>query len=260
MHATTTTAAAAVTYRSTRVMQPRAGHGPCHASTDPDAAKSAVRLAKPRTGGGSVNRRMLAPPRDWSASEIADAPHPARCASTLEEVGVAWTTLVRPPTGTEQTDGQTAKEIALRIRDERPHQDPDRNGEGRASIRSGCREPLRQRGLWILSQFVDLRDAVHAADGAVRRAFLHAVVLPPQVVGAVIVQWRAWPAALLRAPVHESVLTDIQVTTAGPAVPVVCLATGEIFLKAVVVGEVEDGLSSRDDLLEHRAVPLVEGE
>ena len=65
-------------------------------------------------------------------------------------------------------------------------------------------------------------------------------------------------ATLLGAPVHEPILADVQVTASGTAVPVVWLTVREVLLKSVVVREVERGRAGRDDLLEDRALMLVE--
>src|SRR5262249_11763865 len=100
--------------------------------------------------------------------------------------------------------------------------------------------------------------AVYAPHGAERRAVLHAVILAAQVVGAVLLQWDTRMTALLRAPVDQAILADIEVPRAGAAEPVVWLSVGKVLLEAVVVREVEHRLSERQDPLQNQPLRLVE--
>ena len=63
---------------------------------------------------------------------------------------------------------------------------------------------------------------------------------------------------LLRAPVDQTILADIEVPGAGAAEPVVWLSVREVLLKSVVVGEVEQRLSERHDSLQNQPLRLVE--
>src|SRR5262245_34066958 len=97
-----------------------------------------------------------------------------------------------------------------------------------------------------------------AANGAHRCATLDLVILPPEIVGDILREGNAGVSALLRTPVHEPVFTDVQITAAGAAVPVIRVRVREILLKAVVVGEIEWRLAGGDNLFEDRPLPVVE--
>src|SRR5262245_13001690 len=99
---------------------------------------------------------------------------------------------------------------------------------------------------------------MHTVDRAQRRAALDLVILTTEFVGTVLVQRDAWIATLLRAPVHETVFTDIKISASGSAMPAVWLSIGEVSLKAIVVGEVERRFADRHDLFEDRALTIVE--
>ena len=79
-----------------------------------------------------------------------------------------------------------------------------------------------------------------AAYGAQRRASLVTVILPLQILGAILLERDARVAPLLRTPVHEAVLADVEIPCTGTAVPLVGLPVGEVLLEAVVIREVED--------------------
>src|SRR6185436_5941298 len=112
------------------------------------------------------------------------------------------------------------KQPASGTRDKRPLQDLDGQRETRRLPADRRREPLRQRTLRVLAQFIHLRDAMDAANRTHRRAALDAVILGTEIVEAVLRQRDAWMTALLRAPMYETVLADIEVPRTGAALPV----------------------------------------
>src|SRR5215831_3965973 len=104
---------------------------------------------------------------------------------------------------------------------------------------------------------VHRRDAMDAADGAVRRAPLGRQELALDVVDCVVLERDAGRAALLRAPVDESVLADIEIARAGTAAPLVRLAVGELFLEVRDAGvEILEDLQRAVDGRRHLVVHL----
>src|SRR5687768_2483179 len=99
---------------------------------------------------------------------------------------------------------------------------------------------------------------MYATHGTQGRASLVGVVFTTQIVRAVSLERDARMATLLRAPVHQAILADIQVAGAGAAMPVVRLALREVLLEAVVVREIEQRRAEADDLLQDRPLPVVE--
>src|ERR1700675_2712389 len=73
-------------------------------------------------------------------------------------------------------------------------------------------------------------DALDRAGGG---APLFGLVLALEIFHRVIFQRRAGIAALLRAPVHQAVFADVEITRAGAATPFVRLAFGDAVLKPV---------------------------
>ena len=107
------------------------------------------------------------------------------------------------------------------------------------------------------------RDAVDAADRAERRAPFRRQELAADVVDRVRRRAARRAAALLRAPVHEPVLADVEIACAGAALPVVRLAVGKVHLEAADAGvEVLEDLSASVDpphhVVEHRALVRAE--
>ena len=84
------------------------------------------------------------------------------------------------------------------------------------------------------------------------------MILAPQILRTVTLERCGGAAPLLRAPVNEPVLADIEIAGAGGAMPVVGSAYREILLKPVVVCKIEGGLSDRNHLLQHPALMIVE--
>src|SRR5262249_45050040 len=148
------------------------------------------------------------------------------------------------------------KQFATGAGDEGPDQHFHGQRKARRLALNRRLEPPRERSLRILAQLVHLRHAVYAPHGAERRAVLHAVILAPQVVGAVLLKWDTRMTALLRAPVDQAILADIEVPRAGAAEPVVWLSVGKVLLEAVVVREVEHRLSERHDPLQNQPLRL----
>src|SRR5579859_1763686 len=74
---------------------------------------------------------------------------------------------------------------------------------------------------------------MHAGDGAARGAFLHGAVFAADVFNRVLHQRLGGVAALLRAVVHQAVLTDVQIAGAGAAAPFVLDAVGDVVLEII---------------------------
>ncbi len=90
-------------------------------------------------------------------------------------------------------------------------------------------------------------DLLHAGDGAAHGAGLYGVEFTDNIFAGVFGERRAGVAALLRAPVHQAILTDIEIAGAGAATPLVILAAGDVVLEVV---EARVGtLAQRHDLL-----------
>src|SRR5262245_34964067 len=116
---------------------------------------------------------------------------------------------------------RSPEQVAARVGYECPPQDSDRNRKARRQRVTWRGKPGSERAFGIVAQLVDLCDAMHAPYGAEGRTVLVPVVLRPQVVFAVLFERNARVPALLRAPVHKTVLAHIQVPRAGAAVPLV---------------------------------------
>src|SRR5262245_37897100 len=71
--------------------------------------------------------------------------------------------------------------------------------------------PRRLHRLLRASPEVHRRDAVYAANRAVRRAVFRRAELPPDVGDRVGVERHAGESTLLRAVVHQPVFTDVEV-------------------------------------------------
>ena len=85
-------------------------------------------------------------------------------------------------------------------------------------------------------------------DTAERRAFFDDGVLLFDVLLLVVNEWDA-VTALLRAPMDESILADIEEARAGAAVPRIGKTADEVFLETIVVSEGEDAGFKAADLL-----------
>ena len=105
--------------------------------------------------------------------------------------------------------------------------------------------------LRVFADLVQNRRLMHAVDGAQRGATLHRVVFALQVRGRIFLQRNPRVAALLRAPVHQSVFADIQKPAPRVAFPVVRNPAHQVFLEAVVAEEGEHRLAQVVDLIEN---------
>ena len=76
----------------------------------------------------------------------------------------------------------------------------------------------------MIAPAVEDGDLMHTGDGALRRAGFFRHVLAAKVDFRVILQRNAGVASLLRTVVDEAVFTNIEVTRAGAASPVIRLA------------------------------------
>src|ERR1700719_334228 len=78
---------------------------------------------------------------------------------------------------------------------------------------------------------VEHSDLLRAGDCAERSAGLLGVVLAAQVLHRVLGEGNAGIAALLRAPVDQAILADIEIARTGAATPFVRLALGDVVLE-----------------------------
>src|SRR5207248_4465796 len=84
----------------------------------------------------------------------------------------------------------------------------------RGALRSAC-------GLLRVTPVVEDADLMHALQCAGRGAPLFRIVLALEIFHRVLFERNAWIAALLRAPVNEAVLADVEVARSGAAAPFV---------------------------------------
>src|SRR5580704_16819043 len=84
---------------------------------------------------------------------------------------------------------------------------------------------------------IEDRYLMHAGDGTVRSAGFLGHILAADVVDGVLLQWSSRIAALLRAVVHQAILTNVYIARAGTAAPLVGPALSDVVLKAVDTGE-----------------------
>src|SRR5579884_275810 len=89
-----------------------------------------------------------------------------------------------------------------------------------------------------VAEEVEVRDLMHAGDGAVRGAALLGQVLAPHIGRGISGQRAGRIAALLRAVVNQAVLADVQITPAGAAAPVARLPTDDRVLEVVDLREI----------------------
>src|SRR5439155_23647630 len=78
---------------------------------------------------------------------------------------------------------------------------------------------------------------LHARNGATRRTKLFGGVLSAPHLRRVLRQGNPWIPALLRAPMDQPVLANIQISRPSAASPVVFLPTRHVVLKFVESGE-----------------------
>src|SRR5713226_786476 len=76
-------------------------------------------------------------------------------------------------------------------------------------------------------------DLLDTGDGAVGRAEFFCRILAAPIGGGVFLERYARVPALLRTPVHQPVLADVEVTRAGAAPPVIFLSAGDVVLETV---------------------------
>src|SRR5438045_8221406 len=89
-----------------------------------------------------------------------------------------------------------------------------------------------------IAPVVENADLVNALERARRRAPFLSLVLAIEIFHRVLVERYARIAALLRAPVDETVFADIEITRAGATTPVVRLSFSDAVLKPVQAGVV----------------------
>ena len=99
-----------------------------------------------------------------------------------------------------------------------------------------------------MAPVVEDADLVDALERAVRGAPLLGHVLALEIFHRVLFERDAGVAALLRAPVDQAVLADVEVASAGAAAPLVGLALGDCVLEPVEARVV--AISQPLDLLE----------
>src|SRR5215469_17828116 len=90
---------------------------------------------------------------------------------------------------------------------------------------------------------------MHAGNRAMRRARFLRKKLAADIISGVLRQWNPGITALLRAVVHQPVLTDVEKARTRAAAPLVRLAQGDILLEAVQPGIAQ--LTQLPDLIEY---------
>ena len=89
----------------------------------------------------------------------------------------------------------------------------------------------RQRFARPLAKLVEHSGLMNARNCTERRTALGASRLTPDIVHCVPIERNARPPTLLRAGVHQPVLTDIEEAATGAAMPIVRQALPDVFLK-----------------------------
>ena len=96
---------------------------------------------------------------------------------------------------------------------------------------------LRQCGLRIFAKLIHDRNSVHTGNRAVWGAWLDGVVFAFEILDPVLLERNSGVAALLRAVMHKPILTDVQVTAARVAMPIVWKPVDKVSLEAVRADE-----------------------
>ena len=91
---------------------------------------------------------------------------------------------------------------------------------------------MRDTFLWI-SPVINNRYFLNAANGAMWRARLFCEIFSLNVGECVLLERDSGIAALLGAVVHEAVFTNVQITSAGAASPIVWFTPSEVFLEPI---------------------------
>src|SRR5574340_458925 len=86
--------------------------------------------------------------------------------------------------------------------------------------------------LWR-SPEIQVRNLMDARHRARRRTGLLRQEFPPNILCRVFVKGFAGPAALLRTIMDQPVFADVEIPGAGAATPIIGLALGDVFLKAI---------------------------
>src|ERR1700722_5719247 len=88
----------------------------------------------------------------------------------------------------------------------------------------GRRLGTRRGGILRSAPGIENRNLVHARHRAVGSAGFLGEIFAAEIVAGIGCEWDARISALLRAVVDESVFADVEITSTGPATPVVGLA------------------------------------
>src|SRR5262245_17933396 len=81
-----------------------------------------------------------------------------------------------------------------------------------------------RRSLLRISPVVKYSNLMNALESARRRAPLLRFVLSIEIFHRVLLKRNSWISTLLRAPVDQTLFTDVEITSAGTTPPVVRLA------------------------------------
>ena len=150
----------------------------------------------------------------------------------------------------EQSDERLLKCAGTWIVEECPRDEAPQKGCSEVRIDGAAAlDQLLKHSARILADFISHGGLVDTGDAAERRTFLDDRVLPFLVLARVFCERDAAVPALLRAPMHTSILADMEEARAGAVVPRIRKAADEIFLETVVVSEREDTGFEPADLL-----------
>ena len=151
---------------------------------------------------------------------------------------------------TEQPDEGFLQCGGAGVVEERPRDEAQQKGCPEVGIGGAAAlDQLLEHSARILADFIQHGGLLDTGDAAERRAFFDDGVLLFDVLVLVVNEWDAGMAALLRAPMDESILADVEEARAGAAVPCIGKTADEIFLETVVVSEGEDAGFEAADLL-----------
>ena len=104
--------------------------------------------------------------------------------------------------------------------EERPCDEAQRKRDSEVGVGGAAAlDELLEHSARILPDFVQHRRLLDTGDAAERRAFFDDGVLPFDVLVRVVSERDARMAALLRAPVNEPILADVEEARTGVAVP-----------------------------------------
>jgi len=103
------------------------------------------------------------------------------------------------------------------------------------------REEPQESFFWALPKFVHHGHSLHTGNSAMGSAWLHRVVFMLQILTRVFFKWNAGMTALLRAIVHEAVLTNVEVAAPRATMPIIRPPLSQIFIETLIQRRVIEG-------------------